>query len=576
MTVRNLRRMRKDEAYRILKETDLFDSSVPFVVCDHSKPKASSHFVRYVCISDTHGLHEALEKPLPYGDVLIHAGDATHLGKPKEFSSFVRWWRSQPHPVKIFVGGNHDLPLDPLFYAQEYQRFGHKTRLSYEHVKDFLNSGSNYLDGDCITVYGQRICGLLYPERSSVCLGRLRPEWRRICYKRIAFEQQLDVLVTHAPPFSRCDCDPVEHGGSFTLLEAVKKYRPRVHVFGHCHEGHGCSYDGHTLYVNCSIVDDKYKAVFKPIVFDLPKEDCGMKNEEWKEIEIATIDEDEAKMARDGKENCESPSVGEAHTLHGTSKEFEKSFEKEESKAKAMKEGQNDGRTQKRRIQWLSVCKCDGNAARRKEIGEKAEEAAASFRKREMAKREEQLRVAGKSCFTVVSVTTARRKEISKCVSLLGSNSTEVVNRLFYSEMVALKNVPSTFLQMALAPSFQLPSLQVAESSDSVASASSASSYKSSCPVLTSASILSSSSSPSSSSSSTSCSVPVTQKFSNSMQREEQMSRKAIEIGTRPPLPLVNSSPRNAFLPFSNITTSARCIANETDNSKKLQSTPHQ
>ena len=42
--------------------------------------------VRFVCISDTHGMHERIPC-VPAGDVLIHAGDITNTGEPEQFAS---------------------------------------------------------------------------------------------------------------------------------------------------------------------------------------------------------------------------------------------------------------------------------------------------------------------------------------------------------------------------------------------------------------------------------------------------------------------------------------------------------
>lgn len=62
--------------------------------------------MRIVCLSDTHS--RTLENPIPDGDILIHAGDATVTGGIDEINSFAYWFYSLPHRYKIFVAGNHD------------------------------------------------------------------------------------------------------------------------------------------------------------------------------------------------------------------------------------------------------------------------------------------------------------------------------------------------------------------------------------------------------------------------------------------------------------------------------------
>ncbi len=55
--------------------------------------------MRLVCISDTHNQHDALQ--LPGGDVLIHAGDFTGMGRVQEVEAFAKWFGAQSHPHKI-------------------------------------------------------------------------------------------------------------------------------------------------------------------------------------------------------------------------------------------------------------------------------------------------------------------------------------------------------------------------------------------------------------------------------------------------------------------------------------------
>jgi len=44
--------------------------------------------VRFVCMSDTHGLAADFANLLPPGDVFLHAGDFTYLGLPQEVEQF--------------------------------------------------------------------------------------------------------------------------------------------------------------------------------------------------------------------------------------------------------------------------------------------------------------------------------------------------------------------------------------------------------------------------------------------------------------------------------------------------------
>src|SRR3712207_3984284 len=74
--------------------------------------------MRIVCTSDTHGQHTNLV--VPEGDMIIHAGDISTLGKQEEIESFLHWFCELPHSYKIFIGGNHDffLEKEPDVFSQ--------------------------------------------------------------------------------------------------------------------------------------------------------------------------------------------------------------------------------------------------------------------------------------------------------------------------------------------------------------------------------------------------------------------------------------------------------------------------
>jgi predicted MPP superfamily phosphohydrolase len=65
--------------------------------------------IRIVCISDTH----THTPKIPYGDVLIHAGDMTNDGTIKDIQAQLDWLNSLPHKYKIVIAGNHDSYFDP-------------------------------------------------------------------------------------------------------------------------------------------------------------------------------------------------------------------------------------------------------------------------------------------------------------------------------------------------------------------------------------------------------------------------------------------------------------------------------
>lgn len=78
----------------------------------HDAPKPPG-YTRFVCVSDTHSRTDPIQ--MPYGDVLIHAGDFTELGLPSEVKKFNEWLgRSQVPAACLVLRGVWHLMLPSL------------------------------------------------------------------------------------------------------------------------------------------------------------------------------------------------------------------------------------------------------------------------------------------------------------------------------------------------------------------------------------------------------------------------------------------------------------------------------
>ncbi len=76
----------------------------------------SGKTIKFVCVSDTHGLCDRLV--VPDGDVLLHAGDFSNVGEPEIVEEFNEWLGRLPHPIKVVIAGNHDLSFDVENYPE--------------------------------------------------------------------------------------------------------------------------------------------------------------------------------------------------------------------------------------------------------------------------------------------------------------------------------------------------------------------------------------------------------------------------------------------------------------------------
>jgi 3',5'-cyclic AMP phosphodiesterase CpdA len=54
-----------------------------------------------------------LSGKLPGGDLLIHSGDVSSLGRKREVESFIKWFNGiEGYTNKVFIAGNHDMSFD--------------------------------------------------------------------------------------------------------------------------------------------------------------------------------------------------------------------------------------------------------------------------------------------------------------------------------------------------------------------------------------------------------------------------------------------------------------------------------
>ena len=82
--------------------------------------------------------------------------------------------------------------------------------------------------------------------------------------------KNLDILITHGPPFGILDRTMRgENAGCPKLLEAIQIKTPRIHVFGHIHEGYGLREKNGTVFMNASLCNANYELVNKPVVIEL-------------------------------------------------------------------------------------------------------------------------------------------------------------------------------------------------------------------------------------------------------------------------------------------------------------------
>ncbi|EGD73264.1 metallophosphoesterase domain-containing protein 1 [Salpingoeca rosetta] len=231
---------------------------------DSEKPE---NVLRCVCISDTHCRAAEIEA-MPKGDVLIHAGDFTSLGRTKQVDVFSEFLKGLDFQHKIVIAGNHDLCFDDDYEALS-KRFGVPTA-ELEAGREALNHCTYLLDSS-VEIQGVKFYGSPWQpwffdwafnlERGDPCTAK----WQEI-------PDDTDVLITHGPPVGHGDlCTSGQRAGCVDLLREIQtRVKPKLHVFGHIHEGYGTTTDGQTVFVNASTCTFNYRPTNPPLVFDVP------------------------------------------------------------------------------------------------------------------------------------------------------------------------------------------------------------------------------------------------------------------------------------------------------------------
>ena len=227
---------------------------------------------RLLLLSDTHSTNPLPKcETLPASDVLIHAGDLTDYSTYNEHLSTFSLVSSAPAPLKLVIPGNHDLQLDAPYWVsrrvpagmkhgtlEDKEASREKRQRETEKVRELWTGngarekGIEYLEegqhvfqlanGAEIKVwtspYTPEFCGwgFAYPRSEDRFNGQ---EGKRT---RVEDFPGIDVLVTHGPPKGMLDRTTgftSTNAGCKSLWTAVRRAKPRLHVFGHIHEGYG-------------------------------------------------------------------------------------------------------------------------------------------------------------------------------------------------------------------------------------------------------------------------------------------------------------------------------------------------
>jgi hypothetical protein len=208
---------------------------------------------RFLVVSDTHGHWPfTTSHPAPPADVFLHCGDLTQVGGLPSLKRAFADIKKIDAPLKLVIAGNHDLELD-----QEWVRKNVESEEDLEDGKDCLGFakaqkafGIRYLEegvhefklqsGKILRVYASSYTPEFYGYAFAYAEDgdRFNPSEDPA--------PKIDVVMTHGPPsfpdYSNYKLDVNSRGrpcGCEKLENATRRMTPKLHCFGHIHEGRG-------------------------------------------------------------------------------------------------------------------------------------------------------------------------------------------------------------------------------------------------------------------------------------------------------------------------------------------------
>jgi hypothetical protein len=234
-------------------------------------------------ISDTHNKHNQLNGLLPGGDLLIHSGDISSLGRKSEVERFVKWFNDiDNYTNKVFIAGNHDMTFDrEILLRDKLAHFEGRTEYDTECAEGKpewlnellaveLNPGVWYLENSDVVIDGLKIWGS--PITPSFGYGWAFNKDRGYDINEVwnTIPMDADIVITHGPIYGYCDRTSREglNVGCADLYHRLNEVKPHLHFSGHIHEAYGYRHTDWGYAFNGCNCDLSYLVNNKPMTFE--------------------------------------------------------------------------------------------------------------------------------------------------------------------------------------------------------------------------------------------------------------------------------------------------------------------
>lgn len=182
--------------------------------------------MKIAALSDIHEdefFVKILKKNKEEYDLILFAGDLTHIGNPARIKYFMKKLNDIGKKV-IFIPGNHD------FYFEKEENI-EELKKEFQNIEILINEYTEYKG---LKIYG--------------CPMSLRFfNWAFMCseeqIKNFLPDKYVDILLIHQPPmhdklskFYNFYSGNVNNPGSLSINEYITEFKPKYVICGHIHE----------------------------------------------------------------------------------------------------------------------------------------------------------------------------------------------------------------------------------------------------------------------------------------------------------------------------------------------------
>lgn len=227
--------------------------------------------------SDIHGILLQIADEF---DLFVIAGDISPLKIQGNmplmeewlFNDFSNWILSIPAETVVMTPGNHDFWFEKNKGSQKIKNLEHRCEGKLKIlINEYFEIWDHTIDvPKLIKIWGTPYCHIFGQWPFMRGEESLEKHFAKI-------PKDLDILISHDPPFGVTEVDLIMHGGlykghvgNFELQKRIEEVKPRWVICGHIHTGqHYPQVYGDTNYVNVSLLNESYKQYFDIFKFNI-------------------------------------------------------------------------------------------------------------------------------------------------------------------------------------------------------------------------------------------------------------------------------------------------------------------